>query len=150
MLHSVCQVQLFGLGRQVLGEDNSQYAVQEGCTEPLQMQWWKKRTKAQGPGHPQGKKKTNQTPVAMACNIKEWVQAIEDDDSKVELRNGRVGNHRAEPRNAWSQNVSRVRRHHRRQGRPQFPQDASGGSPSSGGGSSDQLRMQSKFPSVEP
>ena len=96
-----------------------------------------KRMKAQGPGHPWGKKRTNQMP-AVACNIKGWMQGIEEDDSKMELRNGRVGNHRAEPRNTWPWYVSRGRRHCRRQGRPQFPQDTSSGSPSSGGGSSNQ------------
>ena len=55
---------------------------------------------------PKGKKKTNQIPAA-ACNIKEWIPGIEEDDSEVELRNGRVGNHRAYSRNAQSQNVSR-------------------------------------------
>ena len=84
-----------------------------------------------------GKKKTNQTPAA-AYNTEEWMQGIEEDDSEVELRNGRVGNCRAEPRNAWSWNVSRGRRCCRRQGRPQFPWNALGGSPFSGGGSSDQ------------
>ena len=44
-------------------------------------------------------KKTNQTPAA-ACNIKEWMQGIEEDDSEVQLRDGRAGNCRAEPRNA--------------------------------------------------
>ena len=76
-----------------------------------------KRMKVQGPGCPQGKKKTNQTPT-VACNIEKWMQGIEEDDSEVALRNGSAGNHRAEPRNTWSWNVSRGRRHHRRQGRP--------------------------------
>ena len=101
-----------------------------------------KRTKAQGPGDPQGKKKTKQTP-AVACNIKELMQGIKEDESEVELRNGRAGNHRAEPRNAWSWNVSRGRRHHRRQGRQQFPWDPLAGYPSSGGGSSNEGSNQS-------
>ena len=74
----------------------------------------KKRAKTQEPGHPRGKKKTNQIP-ATAYNIKEWMQSIEKDDSEVELRNGRARYCRAEPRNAQSQNVSRGRTHHRRQ-----------------------------------
>ena len=97
--------------------------VQEGC--------WafadavvEKRMETWGSGHPQGKKK---------INIEDWMQGIEEDDSEVELRNGRAGNHKADPRNAWSQNVSRGRRHPRRQGRPLFPQDALDGSPSSRG-----------------
>ena len=36
-------------------------------------------------------KRTNQTP-AVACD-KEWMQGIEQDNSEVEWRNGRVGNH---------------------------------------------------------
>ena len=95
-----------------------------------------KRMKAQGPGHPWGKTKTNQTP-AVACNIEEWMQGIEKDDSMVEVRNGREENHRAKIKNAWSWNIRRGRRPHRWQGKPQFPWDASGGSPFSGGGSSD-------------
>ena len=78
-----------------------------------------KRRKAGGLGCPQGKKNTNQIP-AVASNIKKWMQGIEGDDSQVELRNGRVGNCKAEPRNVWSQNVSRGG-HCRRKGRPQFP-----------------------------
>ena len=65
-----------------------------------------KRTKAQGAGHPQGKKKTNQNPT-VACNNEKWMQCIEEDDSKVELKNGRAGSCRGDPRNAQSQNVTR-------------------------------------------
>ena len=47
---------------------------------------------------------TNQMPAA-AYKIEEWMEGIEEDDSNVELRNGRAGNCRAESRNTQSQNV---------------------------------------------
>ena len=106
-----------------------------------------KRMKAQGPGHLWWKKKTNQTGYC-GMQHKRMDAGIEEDDSMVELRNGRVGNHRAEPSNAHSQNVSRGRRHCRRQGRPQFPWDTSGGSISSRGGSSDWGSNQSSHQSI--
>ena len=120
--------------------------VQEGC-QAIAEAVAEKRMKAQGPGSPWGKKRNNQA-LAAACNIEEWMQGIEEDDSKVKLRNGKVGNHGAEPRHVWSWNVSRGRRCSRRQGRPNFPQDTLGGSPSSGGGSSDQGSDQSSHSSA--
>ena len=109
--------------------------VQEGhCAIPDTIV--EKRIKARGPGLLQGKKRANQT-LAAVCNKKEWIQGIEEHDSEVGLGNGTAGNCRVVPRNAQPQDVSRGRRCHKRQGRPPFPQDASGGSPSSGGGSLD-------------
>ena len=90
-----------------------------------------KQTKARGPGCSQGTMKTNLTPTA-AYNIKEWMQGLEEDASKVEIRNGNVSNHGTEQRNVCSQHVGRSRR----QGTPQLPRDTSDESPSSGGGSS--------------
>ena len=74
-----------------------------------------KITKARRPGHPQGTMKTNQTP-AVACNIEEWIQGLEEDASKVKVRNGDGINHGTEWRNTHSQHVGRGRRQHRRQG----------------------------------
>ena len=41
-----------------------------------------KRTKARGPGCPQGTMKTNQTPV-VAYDIEEWMHGLEEDASEV-------------------------------------------------------------------
>ena len=57
-------------------------------------------------------------------------------------------NHRPEWRNTHSQHTGQGSRWHRRQGRPQFPKDTSGGSPSSGGGSSDWVSNQSSWHST--
>ena len=73
-----------------------------------------KRTKARGPGHPIGMMKTIQTPAA-AYNIEEWMQGLEEDASKVEVRNGDVSYYGTEWRNAYSECVGRSRRWHRRQ-----------------------------------
>ena len=96
-----------------------------------------KRTKAKGPGHPQGMMKTNWIPT-MTSNIREWMWTLEEDASKPEVRNDKVSNHGTKCRNACSQHLGRSRRWHRRQGTPQLLRDASSGSPSSGGGSSDE------------
>ena len=70
----------------------------------------------------------------MAYDIQEWMWGVEEDAPKVEARNGNVINHRPEQRNAHSQHTGQASRQHRRQRRPQFPRDTSGGSPSSGVG----------------
>ena len=72
-----------------------------------------------------------------AYSIKEWMQGLEGDASKVEMRNGEASNCGTEWRNTHSQCVGRSRRWHRRQGNPQLLRDTSSGSPFSGGGSSD-------------
>ena len=105
-----------------------------------------KGTKARGPGHPQGMIKVTRTP-AMAYDIEEWMWGLKEDSPKVEVRNGNAINHRPEQRNAHSQCAGEGSRWHRRQGRPQFPRDTSGGSPSSNGGSSDRGRDW-RFPVV--
>ena len=61
--------------------------------------------------------KTNKT-AAAAYNIEEWMQGLEEDASKAEMRNGKVSNHGIEWRNAHSQHLDRSRRCHRRQGTP--------------------------------
>ena len=58
------------------------------------------------------------------------MQSVEEDAPKVEAINGDAINHRPEHAGQGS-------RWHRRQGRPQFRGNMSGGSPSSGGGHSD-------------
>ena len=73
----------------------------------------------------------------MAYDIEEWMLGMEEAAPKSEVRNGDAVNHRHEPRNAHSQHNGQVSRQCRRQGRPWFPRDNSGGSPSSGGGISD-------------
>ena len=85
------------------------------------------------PGGPWGTVKTKWTPTA-AYNMEEWMWGLEEDASKVEVRNGKVSNHGTERRNAYSQCA--CRRWQRRQGTLQLLRDTSGGSPSSGGGSS--------------
>ena len=96
-----------------------------------------KRTKAMGARPPWGTTKTNQTPTA-AYNIKECMQGLKEDASKVEERNGDVGNGGTEWRNVHSQHVSKGKRWHRRQGATQLLGDTFGGSPSYGGVCSDQ------------
>ena len=56
-----------------------------------------KRTKAKGPGCLWGTMKTNQTPTA-AYNIKTWMQGLEGDASRVEVRDGDASNHGTEQR----------------------------------------------------
>ena len=73
--------------------------VQEGC-QAIADAVVEKRMKVQIPRYPRGKKKTNQTP-AMVCNIEEWMQRIEENDSEVELTNGRARNCSTEQRNIW-------------------------------------------------
>ena len=92
-----------------------------------------KRTKARGPGHLQGTRKTNCIP-AVAYNIEEWMWGLEEDASKVEMRNDEVSNHGTGQKKAHSQHVGRGRRWHRRQGTPWLLRNTSGGSPSSGEG----------------
>ena len=96
-----------------------------------------KRTKVRGPGCPWWTRKTNQTSTA-AHNINEWILGLKENASEVEMRNHKVRNHGTEQRNAHSQHVGRSRRWCRRQSTPQLPKDTSGGTPSSGGGSSNQ------------
>ena len=64
------------------------------------------------------------------------MQGLEEDASKVEVRNGDASDHRTEQMNACSQHVDRSRRQHRRQGAQWLLRDTSSGSSSSGGGSS--------------
>ena len=59
---------------------------------------------------------------------------LEEDSFEVEVRNGDAINHRPEKRNAHFQYAAQGSRHCIRQGRPQFPRDTSGSSPSSGEG----------------
>ena len=119
--------------------------VQEGCWAIVDVVV-EKRTKAWGPGTPHRMTKVKKTP-AMANNIEEWMQGMEEDAPEVEVINGNLINHRPEWRNACSQHVGWGSWQHRRQGRPWFPRDMSGGSPSSGDGSSnwesDQSSQQS-------
>ena len=75
------------------------------------------------------------TPAA-AYDIKEWMWGLGEHAPKGEVRKGDVVNCRPEWRNAHSQHTGQSRRWDRRQGRPQFPRDTSGGSPSSGDRSS--------------
>ena len=91
--------------------------------------------------------KTNHTPTA-ANNIEEWMQGLEEDASEAEVRNSKVSNHRTEQRNAHSQCVGRSRRQHRRQGTSQLLRDTSGGSPSTGGGSSNWVSKWSSHQST--
>ena len=78
--------------------------------------------------------KTKQT-AAAAYNIKEWMLGLEEDASKVKVRNDEVSNCGTEWKNAHSQHLGRSRRWYRRQGAPQLLRDSSSGSPSLGGGS---------------
>ena len=83
----------------------------------------------------------------MAYDIEEWMQGMEEDVPKVEVRNDDVIDHRPEQKNIHLQHAGWGSRQHRRQGRPRFPRDMSGGSTSSWGGSSnwgsDQISKQS-------
>ena len=54
-----------------------------------------KRTRARGPGSPQGTTKINQT-FAAAYNIEEWMWGLEEDASEVKVRNDEVSNFRTE------------------------------------------------------
>ena len=72
----------------------------------------------------------------MACDMEEWMWGREEDATEVEARNGNETDCRPEQRNACSQHVGQGSWWCRRQGRPWFPRDMSGGSPSSGDGSS--------------
>ena len=105
-----------------------------------------KITKARGPGHPHRMMKVMRAPTA-AYNIEDWMWGLEEDTPKVEVRNGDAINCIPEQRNAHSQHAGQGSRQCRRQGRPQFPRDTSGGSPSSEGGSSKQ-GSNWKFPAV--
>ena len=84
----------------------------------------------------------------VAYDIKEWMWGMEEDAPKGEVRNGNVINCRPDQRNAHSQYTDQGSRQCRRQGKPQFPRDTSGGSPSSGGGSSNQRSNQSSWHST--
>ena len=81
--------------------------------------------------------KTSQTFMA-AYNIIKWMQHLEDDVSKVEVRNDEVSNHGTGWKNAHSQHLGRSTGLHRRHGAPQLLRETCSESPSSGGGSSDQ------------
>ena len=109
--------------------------VQEGCWA-IADTIVEKRTKTRGPGCPRGKMKTHWIPTA-ACNIEEWMWHLEEDASKVEVTNDKVSYCGIEQKNTCSQCVDRRRRWHRRQGTQWSLRDTSGGSPSSGGESSD-------------
>ena len=61
---------------------------------------------------------------------------LEEDAAKVEVRNCHASNSRPEQKSTHSQHAGWGSRWCRWQGRPQFPRDTSGGSPSSAGGSS--------------
>ena len=60
-------------------------------------------------------------PLTAAYNIKEWMQGLGEDASKVEVRNDEMRNHGTEQKKVHSQHVGRDRRWHRRQGIPQLP-----------------------------
>ena len=51
-----------------------------------------KRTKARGPGFPQGMMRATQAPTT-AYNIEEWMWGLEEDAPKVEARNDDASNH---------------------------------------------------------
>ena len=106
-----------------------------------------RRTKARGPGHPHGMMKETRTPAA-AYDVKEWMWGMKEVATKGEVRKGGVVNCRPEQRNTHSPCTGQGRRWHRRQGRPQFPRDYSGSSPSSGGGSSDWEAIE--VPDIQP
>ena len=89
-----------------------------------------KRTKVREPGHCHRTMEVMRTPTA-AYDIKEWMQGIEEDAPKVEVRSGNAINHRSEWVNVHLQHAGWVCRWHRRQERPQFPRNKSDGSPSS-------------------
>ena len=91
---------------------------------------------------PQGTMKTNQTP-ATAYNIHEWMQGLEEDIFKGEVRNGDAGICGTDQRNAHSQSVGRSRRWCRRQSAMCLVRDISSGPPSLEGGSSNQGSNQS-------
>ena len=90
--------------------------VQEGCGVIADAAV-EKRTKARGPGCPQGTIKTNQTPAA-SYNMEEWMQGLEEDASEVGDENGGASNCRTEWRNVLFQCMGRSRRWCRRQGAP--------------------------------
>ena len=92
-----------------------------------------KRTKARERECPTGTTKTIQTPAA-AYNIKECIQGLEEDASKIEVRKGDVSNCGTEQGNAHSQHLSRSRRQHRTQGAPWLLRDTFSVSASSRGG----------------
>ena len=79
-----CGISSYLGGREVQGKTTVNI-VQDGCHATADAVV-EKRMKNLGPEHPRGKKKTNQT-TAVACNIEEWMQGIEENDYKVELRN---------------------------------------------------------------
>ena len=76
------------------------------------------------------------TPI-VAYVIEEWMWGMKEDATKVEVRSGDAVDHGPEWRNTHSQCTGQGSRQHRRQGRPWFPRDTSGGSPSVGDESSD-------------
>ena len=105
------------------------------------MPLWKRELRPGGQDIPMEQWRQPMPPVAY--KIKEWMWGLKEDVPKVEVRNGEVINHRPEQRNALSQHAGQGSRLHRWEGRPQFPRDTSGGSPSSGGWSSDWWSDQS-------
>ena len=62
------------------------------------------------------------------------MRGLEEDAPREEARNDDTINGGPEWRNAHFQHAGQGSRWHRRQGRPQFPRDTPGGSPSSGVG----------------
>ena len=58
-----------------------------------------KRTKARGPAGQDGTVKVMRT-LTMAYDIEQWMQRVEEDVLKVEVRNGKTISHRPEWRNA--------------------------------------------------
>ena len=107
----------------------------------------RKENQGQGPGHPQGKMKTNWTPTT-AYNMEEWMQGLQEDPSKSKLRNYKTNNCGTEWVNACPQHLVRSRKWHRRQGAPQLLRGTSSRSPSSGRGSSDWRSNQSSHQST--
>ena len=67
------------------------YTVQEGH-QAIADAVVEKRSKARGPGCPQGTMKTNWTSTA-EYNFKECMQGLEEDAYDVEVRNGEVSTH---------------------------------------------------------
>ena len=103
---------------------------------------WERKLRPGDQDAPEETMKTNQISTA-TYNIEEWMWGLGEDACTVEVRNNKVSNHRTEQKNAHSQHLGRSRRWHKRQGGPWLLRDTSGGSPSSGGGSSDWGSKQS-------
>ena len=95
------------------------------------------KTKARGPGHPKGPKGAAQSSAA-ACNIDNWMQGLNKEPSNGEVRKaGNVHTHGYVWGGTHAWHVSGGGRWHRQQRTPLVPRGSPGGSPSSGGWSSD-------------